>query len=466
MELVRVTGTRAELIGVREVPGVHVVASSAHDRRDGTWSVSAYGREGVTDVLRERGLEAVTLKPAERVRSEWALAAETGYLDSAALYARLRALADEHGDVCSVAALPQRTHEGREVLSLRIGSGPAVVVLGGVHAREWAPPDALLSLAEGLVRAYAAGGAFEHERWHDGTIPYAAWSVPADEVKRIVEGVTLVVVPLVNPDGRDFSLAGTDELHFMWRKNRRAGDGGPWCDGVDLNRNFDIAWDFERYYDAAAAREVQSSKDPCDEQIYIGPGAASEPETQNVQALVATERPVCFMDVHSYSRDILYPWGMDDDQAADPTQSFANPDWDRGGSHGGRDGVGGAYGEYLPSALGARHMAVARLMRDAMRDQAGGDPTARHRSVYTIKQALGLYPTTGTSDDYCSALTMLDQEAPPIVAFCLECGIDQAPDDPDDDEGGFHPDRVRKFPKIEREVHAAVLALARAAIGG
>jgi hypothetical protein len=44
-------------------------------------------------------------------------------------------------------------------------------------------------------------------------------------------------------------------------------------------------------------------------------------------------------------------------------------------------------------------------------------------------------------------------------------GIDQAPDDPTDNEGGFHPDYHTKFPKIEREVHAAVLALARAALG-
>jgi hypothetical protein len=101
-----------------------------------------------------------------------------------------------------------------------------------------------------------------------------------------------------------------------------------------------------------------------------------------------------------------------------------------------------------------------------MRDQAGPHAKARHRSMYTIKQALGLYPTTGTSDDYCAGLTMLDPTQPPIHAFCLECGIDQAPDDPTDNEGGFHPDRLKKFPKIEREVHAAVLALTRSALPG
>ena len=108
--------------------------------------------------------------------------------------------------------------------------------------------------------------------------------------------------------------------------------------------------------------------------------------------------------------------------------------------------------------------AIGRRMRDAIRDQAGAEPTARRRSMYTVKQALGLYPTTGTSDDYCAALAMLDASHPGTYAFCLECGIDQAPDDPNDNEGGFHPDYRAKFPKIEREVHAAVLALARAAL--
>ena len=417
------------------------------------------------------------LEGAEQVSREATRAAAEpgGYLSSAALSERLQRLASEHPDVCALEVLPHRTHEGREVPMLRIGStdAPATVVVHRRHARARvgaARRAALAGRGHWSARTPRAR-AMEHPEWVDQTarppITYGAWSVPAADVKRIVEGVALVLVPLVNPDGRDFTLAGTDELHYMWRKNRRppaAGHTGPWCTGVDLNRNFDIAWDFERYYNPAAAEEVQSSKNACDPQIYIGPTAASEPETRNVQSVVTELRPSHFMDVHSYSRAILFPWGMDDDQGREPTQSFQNPDWDRSGAHRGRDGLGGVYGEYLPSALAAGHAAIGRLMRDAIRDQAGPQPTARRRSMYTVKQALGLYPTTGTSDDYCAALAMLDGSHPGTYAFCLECGIDQAPDDPNDNEGGFHPDYRTKFPKIEREVHAAVLALARAAL--
>ena len=477
MELLRIEGSRAALLALRELPELQVVGSSAINRGDGSWLVSAYAPDAAAiGRLRERGLVVHRLKGAEQVRGEWATAtaAPAGYLSSSALSERLQRLASRHPDVCTIEVLPHRTHEQREVTMLRIGTGSTatVVVLGGVHAREWAPPDALLSLAESLVGAYARNGSMDHAEWIDDTarppIPYGAWSVSAADVKRIVDGVRLVLVPLVNPDGRDFTLAGADELHYMWRKNRRpppAGHTGRWCAGVDLNRNFDIAWDFERYYNTAAAAQVRSSKDACDPQIYIGPAAASEPETRNVQSVVTQLRPSHFLDVHSYARTILFPWGMDDDQGREPTQNFHNPDWDRTGPHHGRDGVGGTYGEYLPSEMAAGHTAIARRMRDAIRDQAGPHPTARHRSIYTVKQALGLYPTTGTSDDYCAGVTMLDSSRPAIYAFCLECGIDQAPDDPTDNEGGFHPDYRTTFRKIEREVHAAVLALARAALG-
>jgi murein tripeptide amidase MpaA len=473
---------------------VQVVTASDHRERDDRWSVSAFAAPEAADRLEGAGLEVRTLQPAEEVRRSWVEAAPVtedvvargvepdGYLTYSAVEAAVRRLADAHQEVCERLELPYPTHEGRRVSCLRIGAGeaeaPGVLVLGGVHAREWAPPDGLVSFAAALLEAYDERAAMRHPEWIDRTvrppIPYTAWEEPAAEVRRVVEGVRLFIAPLVNPDGRDFSLAPLlpdtpdDELtlHRMWRKNRRpAPDGAsdPWCAGVDLNRNFDIAWDYERYYDRDAATQVACSKDACDPQVFIGPDPASEPETRNVQELVDRERIAYFMDVHSFSRRILFPWGMDDDQAEEPEMSFANTTWDRGGPRGGRDGKGGVYGEYLPAEAHARQQVLAEALREAILRSAGPDERAARRSAYEVKQELGLYPTTGNSNDYCFSRPLLDSTRPPAFSFCLECGIDQAPGDPGDAEGGFQPDRYRKFPKIEREVHAAVFALLKAA---
>ena len=40
------------------------------------------------------------------------------------------------------------------------------------------------------------------------------------------------------------------------------------------------------------------------------------------------ENIACVIDVHSYSEDILYPWGDDDNQTDDQDMNFKNPGYD------------------------------------------------------------------------------------------------------------------------------------------
>src|SRR5215213_3642316 len=104
MELLRIQGSRAALLALRDLPELHVVGSSAIDREDGSWLVSAYAPDGVAlEGLRERGLSVERLKPAEQVRREWdaARVEPVGYLSSDALSERLGKLASEHPDVCA-----------------------------------------------------------------------------------------------------------------------------------------------------------------------------------------------------------------------------------------------------------------------------------------------------------------------------------------------------------------------------
>ena len=372
--------------------------------------------------------------------------------------AELARLAEEHPSLCTRTIAPNRTHEGRSVSYVTIGAaagGRPVLLTGGVHAREWAPPDALLSMLDRLLRAYAEGTDFVMPAFTD-TLPvrdieYAQASIAAGDVKRIVERLELNVLALANPDGRAFSQSSA--ANALWRKNRRPPRPGSTCVGVDLNRNHDIAWDFERYYDDAGDVAVSASKDPCDPQVYIGPAAASEPESRTIGDLLRERRIEFYVDVHSFSRKILFPWGMDDNQVRDREQNFRNPAWD-----GRRDGgPGGRYGEFIPSALLDEHVRIGRAMREAILAHAGGDPRARARSEYDVEPGLALYPTTGTSADYAASLQFAPH--PParrVIAYTLEIGSDA------DGEGGFQPVPAI-YPKIEREVHLALMAFLLAA---
>ena len=126
MELLRIQGSRAALLALRELPELHVVGSSAIDRGDGSWLVSAYARDALTlERVRERGLVVERLKAAEQVRRELAAAtaAPVGYLSSGALAERLQQLANGHPEVCTLELLAHRTHEGRDVPMVRVGTG-------------------------------------------------------------------------------------------------------------------------------------------------------------------------------------------------------------------------------------------------------------------------------------------------------------------------------------------------------
>jgi carboxypeptidase T len=117
----------------------------------------------------------------------------------------------------------------------------------------------------------------------------------------------------VNPDGRKKAEAG-----LSWRKNTNQNYCGANSNnrGADLNRNYSYSWN--------RTNGQGSSGNPCDE-TFRGPSAASEPETQASQnyarSIWADRRgpadsdpaPVdvsgIHLDIHSYGQLVLWPWG-------------------------------------------------------------------------------------------------------------------------------------------------------------
>ena len=320
-----------------------------------------------------------------------------GYLSADGIEACVQYLAATYPAFCQAIVLPEASVEGRTCRALKIASGTGsrrgVLFLGGVHAREVVNPDLLVSFALDLCEAYAGGTG----------LVFGSASYNEGMVKLIVEGLDVFIFPLVNPDGRAYVQApGGDP---WWRKNRRR-DPATGCYGVDINRNFDFLW----------SSGIGTSSNPCDYQIYKGPSAFSEPETRNVRWLLDTHPNIMGMiDVHSYSDDMLYPWGDADDQVTDPSKNFRNPAYD------GLRGVPGStlYGEYIPRADLDWYTSTGQAVQGAIQAVRG--------TTYAVKQSIKLYPTTGTSDDYSYSRHFTDGKEPRVYAYTVETGTQFQP---------------------------------------
>jgi murein tripeptide amidase MpaA len=335
-----------------------------------------------------------------------------------------------HAEYFERIPLPNLTWEKRRCHAFRIGKGtgrgrPAVSLIGGVHGREWGGPDILVYFAVRLLRAYRDRKGFQHGKRR----------VTPAQVRRLVETMDIVVLPQVNPDGRRFSMDG----HPFWRKNRRPPPRGQGFRsiGVDLNRNFPFLWRFDRHF---APGTVESSFKPGDYETYIGPRAASEPETRNVIWLLDRFPNIRYhVDLHSYGETILHSWGSDDNQSDDPQMSFRNKAYDgkRGLIH---DEL---YAEYIPAADKKTAVEMGRHMAAAIRLVRG--------RKYQVKQSVGLYPTAGSTDDYAYSRHLVDRKKGKIIAFTIEWGRSHA-------STPFHPP-YPEMRKVMREVSAGLLAL-------
>jgi len=302
--------------------------------------------------------------------------------------------------------LPNLTWEGRQCRAIKIaggsgGSRPGVYFLGGVHAREWGSADILINFVEQLEQAYLNGT----------SLTFGTRTFSGSDIQTIVNTLDIVVFPQANPDGRNHSMSSEP----LWRKNRRiAAPNSGACTGVDLNRNYDFLWNFPAYFNVPASG-IQDSTDPCDYQLYNGPSAFSEPESQNAKWIFDNFPNVgFFVDLHSYSEDILYSWGDDQDQTADPNLNFRNPAFN--GTRGVR---GDTYGEFIP----ANDLSTAVDLANAFHD---GIQAFRGKN-YTVKSAYDLYPTAGTSDDYAYSRHFVDPGKQNVISYTLEWGQEFQP---------------------------------------
>lgn len=319
--------------------------------------------------------------------------------------------------------------EGRAVHGIRLHAGPsgsrsAVLVLGGTHARELMNPDAIIDLAIDLFLSYDNGT--------DLTYGNRTW--PANEVRIFLEALDIWLVPCTNPDGRQHVLT----VDNLWRKNRRINPNAtqPICHGVDLNRNADFMFGVTMGNTSCNACTI----------VYCGPAAFSEPETRNIRQLLETQNFVTFLDVHSYSELVLYPWGHAPTQSTDPTKRFMELATGTCTAS-----VPGGYAEYMSPRDVKRFTTVsAKIVQDIK--------SVRGRQ-YKAKSIQGLYPCTGTLSDFAYSRHIKTAGAAKTYGFSFETGpVVYSATNPNmvDEPNSFHPSDPKP---IQKEINAGIVSL-------
>lgn len=230
----------------------------------------------VSDIdLAARAEHERLMEPAAQRPDDWF----AEYKPPAAIAAYAEALAAQHPELAALRTIGTSV-EGRPIQALRIhGTAPEgedpvrLAIDGGLHAREWIAMMVPICVADRLLRGYGSDA----------------------RLRSFVDGTELWVVPVANPDGYQH----TWDHDRYWRKNRRGEHG------VDLNRNFGVAWG-----------ERGASDDPRSP-IYHGPAPFSEPETVALRDLLSREAIEGHIDFHSYSQLLLYPWSWTSNDAPD-----------------------------------------------------------------------------------------------------------------------------------------------------
>lgn len=174
------------------------------------------------------------------------------------------------------------THEGRSLYWVKISDNPNTneaepeMLYNGVHhAREPMSVAHLLYYMYFLLENYATN----------------------PEVRALVNNTELYFIPVVNPDGYAYNEMTNPTGGGMWRKNRRDNQDGTF--GVDLNRNYGASWGID---------DDGSSPDGWSE-VFRGPSAFSEPETQLVRDFSLAHSFKLALNYHSFGNVFIYPFG-------------------------------------------------------------------------------------------------------------------------------------------------------------
>lgn len=332
-----------------------VVSAIADDLDEGENQISNVQIEVVSD---DPAYNALQLEDVAVQITDSTIPGFTSYRTVEETFSNLELLADNNPDLASWVDIGDSYDKatpggpkGYDIQALQLTNKetdipgyekPILYMQGAIHAREYTTTELVTRFAEDLVGRY-------------GTDPEATW---------LLDYTQIHIVPVLNPDGRKFAEQG-----YSWRKNANP-DPDPSLEkapfptyGVDLNRNYDSTFGL---VDGGSSGNPSSL-------VYRGPFPFSEPETQAARDylldLFPDQKPEdlfapapddatgVYLDVHSFGNLVLYPFGNTEKPA--------------------------------PNSEGLRNLGLKFGYFSGLDGEA-----------YDVQQAIGLYPTDGTTDDW------------------------------------------------------------------
>ncbi|KAJ3229988.1 hypothetical protein HDU78_008697 [Chytriomyces hyalinus] len=195
-------------------------------------------------------------------------------------------LADKHPDLVTFIPSIGKSALNKDIIAIKVSSNVNKDTKSqfwyhtGDHAREWVGPSTVQYFVHSVLQDHATNPA-------------------------LLDNAELIIVPLMNVDGYEYSWAG----NRLWRKNRRVVKRDFFGSvGVDLNRNWPAHWG-----------EGGSSNQPFSD-VYMGPAAGSEPEVKALINFFMNDnhtRLIGAIDLHAFSQLVLRPYGWTEDPAPD-----------------------------------------------------------------------------------------------------------------------------------------------------